>query len=104
MVYQHGLEGDGYLSPCEKYFWVKIPKCASTYIEKQLIASNWKPSNYRQRLDRNELNYFAVLRNPIDRWISGINEYLIRLGPEIHPRSILAGLETEFVLRLIIMK
>ena len=76
VIYQHGLEGDGYISPCEKYFWVKIPKCASTYIENLLISLDWKIDNYRHRDDKDSLIYFSVLRDPIDRWISGIVEYL----------------------------
>lgn len=76
VVYQHGLEGDGYLSPCGKYFWVKMHKCASTYIEALLISLNWQVSNYRARDDKESLIYFTVLRDPIERWVSGITEYL----------------------------
>lgn len=52
--------------------FVHIPKNAST--EMKELLKHWKSSNYKQQI-LNE--YIVILRDPRDRWISGMAEFLI---------------------------
>lgn len=51
---------------------VLIPKNASTAIS---AYCSWTPTDYKHI---NRRTYIAVIRDPIDRWISGATEYLWR--------------------------
>lgn len=67
--------GGGMLSPDGKIFYLNIPKNASTYLTNLLKANNWKHCNILENLNGIEQT-IAFLRDPVDRWISGISTYL----------------------------
>lgn len=53
---------------------IHVPKNASSDIKPMFAYNNWKEDNFYQR-DCDE--YIAILRDPTDRWVSGITEFLI---------------------------
>jgi hypothetical protein len=70
----HGHKlGDGLISPDNKYFFIKIPKNSSSFIVKHLSELGWYHSNF---YDHKNLTSLFALRDPIERWVSGIVEYL----------------------------
>lgn len=64
--------GGGLLSPDNKTFFFCIPKNASTFMTGVLLQNNWEYAN---------ISYFTgtevicLVRDPLDRWISGISTY-----------------------------
>jgi hypothetical protein len=64
--------GGGMISPDRKYFYLNIPKNASTFTTNLLKANGWEYWNLSNREFRHVV---IVLRNPIDRWISGFATY-----------------------------
>jgi hypothetical protein len=69
-------QGESYLSLNTDHCYVQIPKTASSSIRYFLLSKNWQKGNYYKydRLDDKE--YVTVIRDPIDRWVSGIAQYL----------------------------
>ena len=67
------LIGGGMISPDKKYFYLNIPKNASTFTTNLLKANDWSHWNLA---NQGFENVIIVLRNPIDRWVSGIATYL----------------------------
>jgi hypothetical protein len=65
--------GEGLVSPDQQFFSLKIPKNASSFLVKNLVELDWEHANIE---DWPESNLLVVLRDPIDRWISGMVEYL----------------------------
>jgi len=66
--------GEGMISPDHKYFYVNIPKNYSTFIKSVLGDLGWV---YASIEDHKHARPIVVLRDPIERWISGIHEYLL---------------------------
>tara|TARA_R110000796_G_scaffold60233_4_gene139131 strand:- start:3732 stop:4424 length:693 start_codon:yes stop_codon:yes gene_type:complete len=64
--------GGGLLSPDGKYFLFQIPKNASTFLGNALVSNGWTFSNLSHVKDIIQL---AVLRDPVDRWLSGYATY-----------------------------
>jgi hypothetical protein len=65
--------GQGQRSPDGRFNLIDIPKNASTEIKRQL--SDWADSNHRDsELDTQHL---IILRDPTERWISGMTEFLV---------------------------
>lgn len=62
-------------SPINDFMYINIPKNASTWTRSCLASSNWEIYNYHtdRLLHKHSL---VVLRDPIDRWVSGIAEYM----------------------------
>ncbi len=80
---RHGYHAYGGLrSPDKKYFYLGIPKNASTYISNILLANNW---HYHTLGDDSEHieHAMVVLKDPVDRWVSGVATYITSwiLGP-----------------------
>lgn len=65
--------GEGMVSPDEKYFYIKIPKNSSSFAVKHLTDLGWTHSVMSQHPHASIL---MAVRDPLDRWISGIVEYL----------------------------
>jgi hypothetical protein len=65
--------GQCMVHPDGNLMYVNIPKNASSWTKPNLLDFNWKDSNYYDC----QLNAHAlvVLRDPVDRWVSGIAEY-----------------------------
>lgn len=69
-------------SPDKETIFVSIPKNASSFVSDWLIENGW----ISRRIDSTDPKYVAlVLRDPVDRWCSGIAQYLAHL--EIHPED-----------------
>lgn len=64
--------GGGLISPAG-VFYLNIPKNASTYITNILVANGWKHHNVKNSAPITQC--LVVLRDPIDRWISGFGTY-----------------------------
>lgn len=61
----------------DKYKFISIPKCASTYgIELLHIELNWQISNFKT-IDLSSKKNLVVLRNPVDRWKSAMLMYFL---------------------------
>jgi hypothetical protein len=58
------------------WFWINIPKNASSFTQ-TLFAHQllWTPHNYFD-IDVRDKTAIVVLRDPVERWISGISEYV----------------------------
>jgi len=71
------VHGSGLLSPDAKQFIVNIPKNASSYICNWASEHNWKAAEILEnpRCDRVQ-EVIVVLRDPVNRWVSGIGQYL----------------------------
>jgi hypothetical protein len=63
--------GGGLISPTGT-FYLNIPKNASTYLTNLLLENNWQHGTID---DSGINNFIVVLRDPIDRWISGFATY-----------------------------
>lgn len=66
--------GSGLLSPDSQRFIVSIPKNASSYIADWATKNNWSMINLDSNNNVNEV--IVILRDPVDRWISGITQYI----------------------------
>jgi hypothetical protein len=71
--------GGGLISP-SGVFYLNIPKNASTYITNTLLANGWQHSTVN---NSDIKKCVVVLRDPIERWISGFATYVSSwiLGP-----------------------
>lgn len=72
--------GECMTSSKSDFMYVNIPKNASSWTKPNLLDLGW--SNYNYHTD-NLYNKTAivVLRDPLERWISGMAEYLNRIHP-----------------------
>ena len=64
------------------YGYIPIPKCASTLL-KNYFGQNFnftKDFNYKNLKNK---RYVVCLRDPIDRWFSGVTEYFFRFHPDV---------------------
>jgi hypothetical protein len=66
--------GEGMISPNKKHFYLNIPKNSSSFTKKCLESLNWTYANVS---DFPEAKIIVCLRDPKERWISGIFEYLL---------------------------
>jgi hypothetical protein len=69
--------------PCAELVYVNIPKNASTWTRTQLMTLGASMDNY---LINNELSNkprLVVLRDPIERWVSGISWYMTLAHPKL---------------------
>jgi len=57
------------------YTYIKMPKCASDSIQSAITSKDYKYLIGRPEQDG---NFFTVIRDPLDRWVSGVCEYLNR--------------------------
>ena len=77
--------GACYVNHDLKKFYVNIPKCASNWGKHAFKYSfKWESSNYHDAELLNQ-GYTAIvfLRDPIDRWTSGMAEYIDRYGYDV---------------------
>jgi hypothetical protein len=72
------------------YCYVPITKVSSTYLRRALPGQqfhlqnwNWLDSSVKEPVpDKNSMNYLVVLRDPVQRWISGVLEFWCRAYPD----------------------
>ena len=55
--------------------YIPIPKNSSSYIGQLLLKNNWSIGNFLTT-DLTNKQLIILLRDPVDRWISGMAEYL----------------------------
>jgi hypothetical protein len=67
-----GYKPNGGLISSDGIFYLNIPKNASTYLTNLLVANGWE---YTTSLDTRITECIVVLRDPIDRWVSGFATY-----------------------------
>ena len=70
--------GSGFISPDATKFYVNIPKNASTFTSSWLMASDWSSTTVGNRgINWNKIDdMIVIMRDPVDRWISGISQYI----------------------------
>lgn len=69
------MYGSCYCSPDKSTMYVNIPKNASTWANANFRSLGWRESNFlAENLDYSTA--IVALRDPVDRWCSGITEYL----------------------------
>ena len=61
-----------------------IPKNASTWLKKNLVGHGWQQCSN----DSTHMSTLVVLRDPIDRWFSGVVQYLARNFPAVQHNTI----------------
>jgi len=97
-VYNTGhVIGQFFKSRCDLYAYIPIPKCASKWTTKFLYDGlNWEVSTRSDKLAELSLKKFTILREPLDRWISGMCQYLVTY----HPKTLLNARELiEFIFK-----
>jgi hypothetical protein len=65
--------GGGMITPDKKYFYLNIPKNASTFTNNVLTDNHWLLWNIAEGEFNNAI---FVLRDPVERWISGFTTYV----------------------------
>jgi hypothetical protein len=93
--------GSGMISPNQLMFIVDIPKNASSFIHDWTAQYGWgaaESKNHEHRISQ----MIVILRDPLDRWISGISQYIngwilhakgfydARIGPDINQQYVSA--------------
>jgi hypothetical protein len=63
--------------------YVNVPKNASTWTKAQLATLGAKEDNYFINSDLNKKSMLVVLRDPVERWVSGISWYMSKQHPEL---------------------
>lgn len=71
--------GSGFLSPDGRCFYVNISKNASSYMADTLSRQGWTSCRYgHDNCDYSQVEkLLIVLRDPVDRWCSGVAQYLV---------------------------
>jgi hypothetical protein len=81
--------GECMTHPGSDLMYIHIPKNASSWTKTNLQEWGWEFYNYRtDNLDKSAM---VVLRDPVDRWLSGIAEYLTLYHPSLHNHEISSG-------------
>ena len=69
--------GSGVLCPTQNRFLVNIPKNASSYLLDWASQHGWSGAQVGDQANWNHLQeVIVVLRDPVQRWISGVGQYL----------------------------
>lgn len=66
--------GGGLISPDKNLFYVNISKNASSQLKSTLGQYNWSSANYKNNSNTKSI---VILRDPTDRWLSGMAEFLV---------------------------
>lgn len=70
--------------PTGSLMYVNIPKNASSWTKPNLLDWGWEFYNYHTDVQQRNKVAIVVLRDPIERWLSGIAEYFALYYPEFH--------------------
>jgi hypothetical protein len=76
LLHHHEL-GKCWSSPQGDTRYLPILKCAHSSLEEWCVEQGWHKTNYITDPAPKNARYFIVLRDPLDRWCSGIDMYLI---------------------------
>lgn len=74
--------GDCFTGPDTEFMYVHIPKNASSWTRQKVTELGWSLNNYHQ-YDLKNKHAIVVLRDPLERWTSGIVEYFYRYHKNI---------------------
>lgn len=74
--------GAGLIDPGGTRFLLTIPKNASTFMSSWALQNSWLISNIQDHREIKEV--IVILRDPINRWISGIAQYLNTYILQVH--------------------
>jgi hypothetical protein len=74
--------GSGVINPTHDRFLVNIPKNASSYMLDWASRHGWNAALAQNHATVNEI--IVILRDPIDRWISGISQYITTYIQSVH--------------------
>lgn len=71
----------------KSFVFPKIPKCASSWAEQYFLALGWQKKSFvtQQLFD---LNALVFLREPKERYIAGLGEFLNRQHDSLYPEAI----------------
>lgn len=84
-----------YWNPTSKMVYMHVDKCGSTSVSTALrmskikffplekITRKYEPDELALFLARSGYTFFAITRDPVQRWISGLNEFVCRFKPDI---------------------
>jgi len=67
--------GSGMTDPAGERFIINIPKNASSYIHDWAKQQGWRTTTADNETQVKEM--IVILRDPVDRWISGIAQYIV---------------------------
>jgi hypothetical protein len=70
--------------PDTNLMFINIPKNASSWTKSNLIDQNWEFYNYHND-NLYHKHSIVVLRDPIERWLSGISEYMFLYHQKLDP-------------------
>ena len=64
------------INPKLNCIWINIPKNASSFMQKLLQDNGWREPDQSvvKKLITSDIRKFAILRNPVKRWVSGFAE------------------------------
>lgn len=65
-----------WLSPCGRVGYVQIHKCASTQMGGWCQQQGWKRTKFWGEPQDPQRRYLVLLRDPVDRWISGTKQWI----------------------------
>ena len=83
------------------FSYVPIPKNASTYLT-HVFRDNLNFINYEYYRTLKNMKYLAVLRDPYDRWLTGIVEYIARYFPIDNETSLTPDLLNYFLKKIVL--
>ena len=69
-------DGHCWLSPCGQVGYVQISKCASTQMIAWCQQQGWQHTRYLGEPENLKRRYLVLLRDPIDRWVSGMKQWM----------------------------
>jgi len=75
--------GQCYSNVDNNLVYINIPKNASNWVKENILRLNWSATNYHSHDFSQSTIFLVVLRDPVERWISGIAEYFVRYHPTI---------------------
>lgn len=66
--------GGGRIDPNNQFFYLNIPKNASNFLDRLFAHSGWDVANL-QDINTKKISCVVVLRDPVERWLTGITQY-----------------------------
>ena len=64
-------------NPDRTIVWINVPKCGSSFMQKVFHDFGWSEYKYHHALLKTDMDKIIVLRDPVERWISGFSEYAL---------------------------
>ena len=64
-------------NPDRTIAWINVPKCGSSFMQKIFHDFGWSEYKHHTALLKTDMDKVMVLRDPVERWISGFSEYAL---------------------------